>query len=326
MENFLKQAAQALASALHELIHPGFGQERDRLVRVEAMLSRIDRRHERLSERLKDLEGGVQAILRQSVLDPEELPFPYRLTARRFRITSQNQEDGILFSLFERIGATDRRFVEIGCGSNGGNSGFLAQDCGWSGLMVDSSDSSIQKILIRYSGRDVVAQAASVTPENVNALLADHGLVGEIDLLSIDIDSSDYWVWQAIEVCSPRVVVIEYNPHFGRERAVTVPAIPGHDRKAVERSYYGASLPALVQLGRTKGYRLVATERINAFFIRNDVAPEIPACEPERVWRAPVESPAALLERLEARGLPLIEVAPSAVPVSAAAGALAGSS
>ena len=51
--------------------------------------------------------------------------------------------------------------------------------------------------------------------------------------------------------------------------------------------YYGASLAALTRLSTRKGYRLVAVEPsgVNAFFLRDDVAPHVPACEPVRAYR-----------------------------------------
>ena len=53
-----------------------------------------------------------------------------------------------------------------------------------------------------------------VIAENVNNILEKYNVPKEIDLLSIDIDFNDYWVWKAITVTKPRVVVIEYNSTF----------------------------------------------------------------------------------------------------------------
>ncbi len=126
-------------------------------------------------------------------------------------------------------------------------------------------------------------------PETVNDLLTQHGYTGEVDLLSVDVDGVDYWVWQAITVCSARLVMLEYNSMFGPDRAVTVPYDPKFNRRDHRFCYYGASLAAMTQLSATKGYRLVAVEPtgVNAFFLRNDVAPEIPACDPAHVYRIP---------------------------------------
>ena len=66
----------------------------------------------------------------------------------------------------------------------------------------------------------------------------------EIDLLSIDIDGNDYWVWQAMNATSPRVVVIEYNASMGAERSISTQYDPAFDRwKKHDSGYYhGASL------------------------------------------------------------------------------------
>jgi hypothetical protein len=87
--------------------------------------------------------------------------------------------------------------------------------------------------------------------------------------------------------CSPRVVVLEYNSMFGPERAVTIPYDPEFSRRDHRFCYFGASLAALTKLSAKKGYRLVAVEPtgVNAFFLRHDVAPEIPACDPARAYR-----------------------------------------
>lgn len=132
---------------------------------------------------------------------------------------------------------------------------------------------------------------AFVTRENIDQLLEENGVTGEIGLLSIDIDGMDYWVWKAIEVVDPAIVVIEYNYRFGSEDAVTVPYRPDFDRREAHHSilYYGASLEALAELGREKGYALVGVEShgLNAFFVRRDLLPdtlrEVTAAEAFRV-------------------------------------------
>ena len=273
--------------------------------RLEALLG------EKGAERqLRQANLGIQALLRRAFMAPGSVEPPYDLLAQRFRVLSQNEEDGIVWALFQVVGPTTRTFVEIGSGVNGGNSGFLAKECGWSGLMVDAGEDRIAHLSQRFDRSRVRAEAAWVTRETVNDLLARHGLAGEIDLLSIDIDSCDYWVWQALTVASPRVVVIEYNADFGTERAVTVPDAPAFDREASgDKRYYGASLPALVHLGARKGYRLVLVEPtgVNAFFVRNDVGRELPAVVPPTLPPEPSgeEDVFAACARLN---LPLVDV------------------
>ena len=282
--------------------------------RIEARLKEISDRLTRLEESVADLKPNVKmlpAIIRKLYLEDVELPAPYDLLSERFRYRSQNEEDGLVLALFKRIGTTDRRCVEIGCGLNGGNSGFLVQECGWTGLMVDANRSKIATIKTRFSGHAVTANKHRITVDNVNRTLEMYGFTGDIDFLSIDIDGNDYWVWEALTACTPRVVALEYNWLFGADRAVTVPYDPEFKVGAPgTRSYRGASLAALVHLSRRKGYRLVATERVNAFFVRNDIAPAIPALDVARGYRPPSNVTRArdAFEKIEQAGLPLVTV------------------
>ena len=179
---------------------------------IEDQLKEIAHRLTRLEEAIADLKPNIKmlpAIVRKLYLDGV-VCLLYDVLSQRFRIRSQNEEDGLLLALFKRIGTTNRRCVEIGCGSNGGNSGFLVQECGWTGLMVDANRASIATVRVRYAGTPLIVKHR-VTREDVNPLLTVNGFTGELDLLSLDIDGNDYWVWESITVCSPRVVVLEYN-------------------------------------------------------------------------------------------------------------------
>jgi hypothetical protein len=258
-----------------------------RIHRIEKDLHALTEQHEEVFRQLRHLQSGIDGLVRAAYVDPSSLPYPERLTAGRFRLLSQNQEDGMLWSLFQQIGTTTKTFVELGSGATGGNAAMLAGEFGWTGLMVEGDQGKVE-----YAGRRfprAKAVCAWITPETVNDLLERNGFAGEVDLLSVDVDGVDYWVWQAITVCSARLVMLEYNSMFGPDRAVTVPYDPKFNRRDHRFCYYGASLSAMTQLSATKGYRLVAVEPtgVNAFFLRNDVAPEIPACDPAHVYRIP---------------------------------------
>jgi hypothetical protein len=265
------------------------------------------------------IEQNVQALARLATLDPATLPFPQRLTAHRFRLRSQNGEDGVTLALLREVGSTVGRFVELGCGDNGGNTGFLAEELGWSGLMVDGDDAKLATLRATVSPERVDVVQAWITAETVNDLIAAHGLEGEIDVLSIDIDGNDYWLWKQIDVVSPRIVIVEYNSMFGADRAVVVPYDPEFRRRGVpglKGTYYGASLQAHTMLGRSLGYRLVAVEArgANAYFLRDDVAPHVPAADPRAEYRM-LDKYAALAQTgfdvwrlIEEQELPLVDV------------------
>jgi predicted O-methyltransferase YrrM len=285
---------QRLASALASR----FG--RSELVALDRKVDRLSARLDQIAESLEQdakwrstLKRDVRALLRHQYLDElidETSASDIVLNARRFRLRSQNEEDGIVLALLRAAGPRDRRFVEIGCGQSGGNSAVLALEMGWSGLMVDGSRKAYERASRTFQvNPGVRVVRAAVTPDNINDLLASHHMTGDLDFCSIDIDSYDYWLLEALTVCSPRVLVMEYNAFFGPEQAVTVPY--GQIGSDAPKAYYGASLAALEALARRKGYRLVGCEHsgINAFFLRDDVARHVPTVEVRQAYRPAVD-------------------------------------
>jgi hypothetical protein len=261
----------------------------------------------------KQLASLVRAqYIRSGIADPGDI------NGRRFRLYSQNEEDGITLALLAATGVKDRRFVEIGCGGTGGNSAILALDFNWSGLMVDASTAAVKAASRVFGGKaGVTIVRRLVDAGSLDKLIARHGFAGEVDLLSIDVDSIDYWLLEGLSATTARVLVMEYNAHFGPERAVTVPNAPIPE--GAPKGYSGASIAALASLAKAKGYRLVLCEDagVNAFFVRTDLAPHVPTLTPAEAWR-PLENkfdPSGQTQRhrdiyaeIEARGLPLVEV------------------
>lgn len=281
----VKQSESALVSMTDEVRRTGerlTESEKDRRRAFE----RIEEGRRTDSKWRKIFSNQIASLVRHICLPLDQLQPPHSLTARRFRLRSQNEEDGLLLAIFEHAGWGGRRFVEIGSGKSGGNAAGLAHECGWSGLMVDSVPANMDSARKKFAAaRGVSFLAAEVTPANVNELLTQHGYAGEVDLLSIDIDSYDYWVLEALTAASPRVLVLEYNALFGPERRVTIPL--DQPLAAAPKGYNGASLAALTDLAGRKGYRLVACENagVNAFYLRAGVAPEIPAVTPAEAFK-----------------------------------------
>ena len=206
-----------------------------------------------------------------------------------FKAFSQTDEDGILLYIYSIIGTVNRKSVEV-CAGNGieCNTANLIINHGWHGLLVDGNETLVKhgQNFYQTNPHTYVYPPkfvhAWITRDNINRVIRNNGFEGEIDLLSIDMDGVDYWIWEAIEVIEPRVVVAEYQDIIGPEKALTVPY--SDDFYAYEYpttlgmpNFCGASLPAFTKLAKTKGYRLVGCNRYgyNAFFIRN------PICENE---------------------------------------------
>ncbi len=208
------------------------------------------------------------------------------------RVFAQWDEDGILAYLLDTVGDVPKRFVEIGVEDyTECNTRFLLRQGDWRGVVVEADPNHARRIRERneFWMYDLRLVEAFVNAENINDLV---GFEGEIGVLSIDIDGNDYWVWQALTVVRPAVVVIEYQGRLGSERAVTVPYEPTFTRMAASPTgiYYGASLAAMVGLGAAKGYDYVGSNSadINAFFVRSDVRPErLPRLTAEQGFRQP---------------------------------------
>jgi hypothetical protein len=209
-----------------------------------------------------------------------------QFTDVEFSSYSQNGEDGILLYIFCRIGTLNKTVVEV-CAGDGMecNAANLVINHGWRGLLFDGDAALIDRGKRFYSQRTnswrlhrlgPILVQAWITAETINDLIAANGVSGEIDLLSIDMDGNDFWIWKAISCISPRVVVAEYNNRFPIDRCLTVPYDPNFalaDPSPESDGYFGASLSALHLLGRSKGYRLIGANgpNTNAFFMRDDV-------------------------------------------------------
>lgn len=194
-----------------------------------------------------------------------------RLLKYGFKSFSQADEDGAIQEIFRRIGVEQRTFVEIGVGPGVETNTLFLLLQGWRGVWIEADGASVRRIARTHS-RLIATGALRVVQRFVSAADID-ALVGAapLDLLSIDVDGNDYWIWQAITQARPRAVVIEYNPTLRPPVSVTMEYNPTHVWSGT--SYFGASLCALERLGRTKGYTLVgcSISGVNAFFVRDDL-------------------------------------------------------
>jgi hypothetical protein len=204
---------------------------------------------------------------------------PKRLLRYGFKVYSQSDEDGIIQEIFNRVGTRNRIFVEFGVESGIECNSVKLLVEGWRGLWLDAGTKHVAQIRTHFrtfiDDRRLTANEAFVVAENINSLLEQGGVTGEIDFLSIDIDNNDYWVWKEITAIKPRVVAIEYNATLRPPMSLVVPYDP--ERRWDGTNYFGASLEALVRLGRDKGYQIVGCNfsGANAFFVREDIAEDL---------------------------------------------------
>ena len=241
---------------------------------------------------IKFLNSIVNFVLQKSFLEVLNATKPILLDNKNnfninkfgIKIYSQNDEDGIILYILKHIGVKTKKFVEIGV-ENGieCNTTNLLKNFDWSGVQIEGNkklynNAKIQlKKVLGKKIKNLKLLNIFVTKKNINQILKKYS-GKEIDLLSIDIDGNDFWIWKAINCIKPRLVIIEYNSFFGPNMSATIKYNPKFSwDHCNNKPYYGASLKALEKLGKQKKYSLVGVDKngVNAFFIRNDLAKNI---------------------------------------------------
>ena len=198
---------------------------------------------------------------------------PKRLLRHQTQVCSQGHEDGIIHEIFNRIGRTNRVFVEVGVGNGRENNTAFLLSQGWTGFWVDGNASFRQTILQRadLSGGCLKSHVGFVTRENIAEIMNQMGVPGEPDFMSLDIDQNTYYIWEAVTNLKPRVVVVEYNAAVPPDVEWKV----NYDGSRVWNGTQnmGASLKSFELLGARLGYSLVGCDFAgsNAFFIRDDL-------------------------------------------------------
>ena len=157
------------------------------------------------------------------------------------------------------------------------NSRLLLEQ-GWMGLRMDGMD---------QPGPTDIRQEF-ITAENINELFEAYDVPDEFDVLSIDIDSNDYWVLKALdERYRPRVLVMEYNASLGPVDRKTIAYDPHHVWDV--SSYFGASLAALHSVASARGYALVGCDSagVNAFWVRDNALAGFESLTPADAFQPP---------------------------------------
>ncbi len=191
------------------------------------------------------------------------------------KIFSQSDEDGIIREIFNRIGVTNKLFVEFGVGNGLENNTLALLFDNWRGLWIETCEtafSQIQNHFQKMSESGVLKIVnAYITRDNIDNLISSTISENEIDLLSIDVDGNDYHIYNAIHSVNPRVVVIEYNAKFAPPISFCMDYSEQHRWSGDD--CFGASLKFLECKLNKKGYQLVGCSiaGTNAFFVRSDL-------------------------------------------------------
>jgi len=192
-----------------------------------------------------------------SAAGPEEDLSSYEKSLYSFR-----GEDGIIARIFQLISPSSHYLVEFSAGDGiTGSNTYLLRHQGWKCLLLDRTHEMLDFNLFKEF----------ITAENINQIFSQYSVPRNLDLLCID-SYNEFYIWKNLDSqYKPRVVVIKYNGTH----------LPNEDKVAKYRPYYcgdetnyfGASILAMYNLGRAKGYSLIYAESVgvNLFFIRDDV-------------------------------------------------------
>ncbi len=218
---------------------------------------------------------------------------PDDLVLAGHKVYSQNDEDGIIAAIFERIGG-GATFLEIGVENGRECNTHLLLLKGWRGSWIDGSAAMISAIADDLGGQMFPGRFAAI-----EAMVDDHNIVSlyrttadfvgaaDLDFFSLDIDGNDMVVLDRLLASGarPKVLCLEYNGKFPPPLAISVAYDP--QRGWGQDDYFGASLQALDDVATAHGYRIVTCNitGANAFYVRDDLAQHFPVVTVRDVWR-----------------------------------------
>lgn len=130
-------------------------------------------------------------------------------------------------------------------------------------MYIEANDKKFAELIVNHGKSPLVKCVNRFVefdgPNRLDNIINDAEYPYDFDLLSIDIDGADYFVWESITEFCPKVIIIEFNATIPNDVAF----VQAKDMKINQ----GSSLLALVELGKKKGYELICVTSCNAIFI-----------------------------------------------------------
>ena len=225
---------------------------------------------------------------------PTDKPFEYqfKLPSNTYHqyckiIYSQNGEDGILEQLLKELEIKNGTFCEFGAsdGIESSNTYHLIKNYNFSGIAIELDRARYQKCVENYKQFSTVRVFQGAVLYNdknsdLDAWLKKGNLPYDFDVLSIDIDCDDYYVWKNLTEFKPKIVIFETNSY--RDPVYEeLPHNPSHEYNIdllrqwfPERVALGCSFIAAVSLGLKKGYIPVSYTG-NIIFVRKDLVHQL---------------------------------------------------
>jgi len=189
------------------------------------------------------------------------------------KLGSQFGETNVIDSIFNQLDITPKYCVEFGSGQvrKGGGTANIRHfydkyetEC----LYFEVKEGKIKQSDEKYRHQ---IKIETITASNVNDIFKKHNVPSELDVVVIDVDGQDYWIWDKLEY-QPNIVLIEYNPTLPHEESKVMHYDEDHfSWRNSKCLYYGASISAMKKLGERKGYSLVYKTERNLVFVKKDL-------------------------------------------------------
>ncbi len=181
-------------------------------------------------------------------------------------VYSQHGEDGIIATLLGWLGIKDGLCVEFGAwdGYKFSNTAHLWKN-GWSAVLIEADPIKFARLESNIESFPKVKALRRMVGLEPGSRWYDDVMVP--DLVSIDIDGNDYWIFQD-SPRGPALYIVEYNTTIPAWLDIYTPYAPDNA--------FGCSLGALARVATEKGYDYIGSTRSNGFFLRHDLRFRIP--------------------------------------------------
>lgn len=186
---------------------------------------------------------------------------------------SQFGETGVIDSIFSQLNITPKYCIEFGSGqvkNSGGtaNIRYFYDKYNAECLYFEVNKNKIKQSDVKYQHQ---IKIETITASNVNDIFKKYNVPSELDVVVIDVDGQDYWIWKNLQY-TPKVILIEFNPTLPYSESKVMHYDEDHwSWRDSNCLYYGASITAMKKLGKEKGYSLVYKTERNLIFVKNDL-------------------------------------------------------